>query len=89
MKPFTVLAVGRPADGRRGTAARHQELIRAADMIQRLRPGNRKALQVQPNLAYVRIQFQYSQLAAARLLVRVRVVRIDEISSVLSDDVAA
>lgn len=66
------------------TAARHEELVRVADVVHDLGPVQREMVKVESNLANVRMHLQDSELTAARPVRTVRMVRVDEVSSIFT-----
>lgn len=86
---LTVIARRCTAYCRHWTAARHQKLIRIADVIQGFRLCNHQIVEIQTHLTDVRMDFLYAQLTTAGAVVRIRMIGIDEIGAIVASNAAA
>lgn len=85
---LTVFAMGCSAYCWRWTSARHQKLVRIANVVQRLWTGNWEMFKIDSILANIRVRFHHRQLTTASLLKCVRMIWIYKIGSVLRGDFA-
>lgn len=73
-----------PTNGRNGTAAGDEELIRVADMVLGLRTRQHKLIKVQSELADIPVHLVDRELATARSLVIVRMLWAHKIRAILT-----
>lgn len=86
---LTVVARRTAAYGGRGTAARYQQLILIAQVVSRLWWRYGEHIQVQPQLADVRMQLLHSHLAAARAVKHIRMIGIHKVRGIFAYHAAA